>query len=952
MTRPYFFSVKHLLVAMALVLGGTMPAEAATAYAPFGQISKQPWQAKCLFQRNNWNDPEGWASTGFDDSSWATTNCPVSTANGLSYQASTWSYRDYIDDTEIFIRRHFTVDRIDQDYYVLYVTHDDDCQVYLNGVEVYRNGNYLVNPDYHTVYLPKELLRVGDNLLAARVGNSSGEAFADFGLYGADAVSWTSVELATPGSLGQEVLYKVDMLSDVEYLKVKGTMNDDDWTTIKNMANLKGVDLSGAKATRVPDEQFRDRGMLHLAKLPAGLTAIGRYAFSHTSLTDIVVPATVMTIGEYAFEHCNLLGSVTFENGSRLATLGHHAFYYCNKLHAVALPSSLTTLQSNVFQECYSLSSVVLPAALSSIGEDCFYQTPSLHAVDFPASLERIERGAFYQSGLERVALPHNLGYLGADAFCIIPNLKHVELPVTTVLQSDWNSWGYYSTFSNCPAIEEVVCLSATPPAIGYDPFSGLDRSKVTLTVPAFAVVDYKLDTYWHEFGTIREGAEPTVLNLAGGLSLTNDRRPANKVDVTLGEGARLTVGGNAPFEVGTLTFTVNMPNNSFGQLQNTTTAMSADRVQSSCFVYANRWYFITTLHDVSVADVTHSNAEASFIFRRYNAQNRAVNGPQGSWQDLTDNTLRAGQGYILQTNRDGWLTLPATATGKQAALVSSDATTPLVTNNAPNSADAHWNYIGNPYACYYDIYYMDLAAPITVWDYDAWTYRAYSPVDDNYVLRPTEAFFVQKPDGLSQVLFRSEGRQFNAEVQRVAEARRNGDDGRHLFDLCLSDGQRSDVTRVVFNADASATYEPARDAAKFLSSEGGVPQLYTIDDAGNRLAINERPAGTVRLGLSTVTTATFTISRTRGEGSLLLTDSKTGLTTDLSRESYTFIVAGGASTDNRFTLTPGSDATTISEIANGKSLNGKWYDMQGRRLEGQPSRGLYIKDGQKVVVR
>ena len=39
-------------------------------------------------------------------------------------------------------------------------------------------------------------------------------------------------------------------------------------------------------------------------------------------------------------------------------------------------------------------------------------------------------------------------------------------------------------------------------------------------------------------------------------------------------------------------------------------------------------------------------------------------------------------------------------------------------------------------------------------------------------------------------------------------------------------------------------------------------------------------------------------------------------------------------------------------EIVNGKSSNGKWFDLQGRRLSGKPARGIYIEDGKKKVMK
>ena len=69
------------------------------------------------------------------------------------------------------------------------------------------------------------------------------------------------------------------------------------------------------------------------------------------------------------------------------------------------------------------------------------------------------------------------------------------------------------------------------------------------------------------------------------------------------------------------------------------------------------------------------------------------------------------------------------------------DVTTQLQAHEAAASANKGWNYVGNPYPTYYDIYYMDFTAPVTVWDGS--TYRAYSIVDDNLVLRPMQSFFV-----------------------------------------------------------------------------------------------------------------------------------------------------------------------------------------------------------------
>ena len=46
-------------------------------------------------------------------------------------------------------------------------------------------------------------------------------------------------------------------------------------------------------------------------------------------------------------------------------------------------------------------------------------------------------------------------------------------------------------------------------------------------------------------------------------------------------------------------------------------------------------------------------------------------------------------------------------------------------------------------------------------------------------------------------------------------------------------------------------------------------------------------------------------------------------------------------------------DATGIEQMVNGKSVNGTWYDLNGRKLQNVPTKkGMYILNGKKVVVK
>lgn len=728
--------------------------------------------------------------------------------------------------------------------------------------------------------------------------------------------NWIDVELAKAGTLGVEVLYKVDVLKDVELLKVSGNLNSDDWTAIKNMKNLFALDLSEAKFNSVPGYAFDGLSNLSYVVLPEGLTSIEEYAFKGTQILNIDIPNTVTSIGQYAFAGTNVK-NVNFKEDSKLTYIGYNAFRECTSLEQFIMPNTVTklgtyynyvdnecgtfygctnleklhfsdallTLEQRVCYDCYKLKEVHLPQNIQSIRDYAFYQASSLRKIDMPASLKTIDHGAFYQCGLDSVKLPITLSTLGSYAFQECKSLKYVELP---------SYIGYYeNNFDECNSIQKIVCKSATPPIISKDPFSyGPSKSGVTLVVPSFAVANYKLDTYWYQFGNIQEmDVDLDYWRIAGALSLTNNRRMNGKPDIDLYYGGQFAISGNAPMTIKNFDIFVSETNP--GRLLNDCTSMTADSVTTHFPVDANKWYFLTPLHDVDLTKVTHSN-NASFVFRYYDGASRATNGTGSSWRNVDDGKLLAGKGYIFQCNSSGVVTMPSETTGHIQVLNTNDVTTNLKAHESTASANKNWNYVGNPYPAYYDIYYMDFTAPITVWTGN--TYRAYSIVDDDFVLRPMQSFFVQKPDAVDNIIFHKEGRQMTSGIERGPAAKVRAmtaaNVSRKFFNLEISnEDSLKDDTRLVINEDASIGYEIEKDASKFMSIDADVPQIFTIDGEGNNYAINERPQkdGNISVGYLASKEGFYTISAVKAEGEIILFDKEQNKYIDLSLQDYTF---------------------------------------------------------------
>lgn len=889
-------------------------------------------------------------------------------------------------------------------------------RVYVNGLmlndygvsDTYTTYNMTLEPGEYTVELRDTVWRSANYYVRIKNIELSN--------------NWISVDLATPGTLGYEALSipGFNVLNDVEFLKVKGKMNDADWADIKNMQNLKAIDLSEAITGAVPDYAFDGMKVLGSVILPETATSIGEYAFRNTTIRRINIPAAVTEIKQYAFQSTPIM-YVTFAEGSQLKAIRRYAFSSCTLLQKIDMPGQLEIIEWAAFEGCSQMKSVTmgdavttieyyafknntsletirfsdnieeimpqiccydralkqvhLPANLKRLDYEAFYETSSLKEIEFPDNLVQIEYSAFNYGALEEVKLPINLQILGEDAFSNNSSLKKIELP--SFLSSDGytshrdyyssasreyysRASGYRNNFRSCPNIETIVMRSATPPTVIADPFaSSRDKTVVTLVVPSFAVVNYKLDTYWKQFGNIIEGDDVDYWKITSPLMLTNNRRMQGKPDVDLYFNGQLTVGGAAPMTMGQ--FNMYFNDDTPGRLLNTCETMTADAVNTKYSVLANRWYFITPIHDVNLADLTVSN-DASYVFRYYDAGNRATNGTTGnnSWKNVDTGKLNAGQGYIFHCNRDCEITFPADAEGQKQLFSTKDVTRNLTTNESEITANRSWNYVGNPYPCYYDIYYMDFTAPITVWTGS--TYKAYSIADDDFVLRPMQSFFVQKPDAVDKIVFNKEGRQLISTVSsHVAGAKAVGMQAnssaqtRQVFDVQIkNENENADETRIVLNDNANMGYEMECDASKFMSFNADVPQIFSVDADGNSYAINERPKqdGTVVLAYYAGEEGEYTISLTRGSGKVQLTDAVENKTVDLSEGAYTFRSNATDGADaTRFTLKFGNEATAIQNAEITVQDDAETYDLQGRRVTAV-KQGVYVRDGRKYSAK
>ena len=115
----------------------------------------------------------GWEKTDYNDQDWKTGNAPFGDGDAKTKWKS----------DNLWMRREINLDNIDVKGLNLRINHDDNIDLFLNGVKVYNcncwTGKYVYIPIDEKI---KEVLKKGKNVIAAHIKNTKGGQWLDIGL--------------------------------------------------------------------------------------------------------------------------------------------------------------------------------------------------------------------------------------------------------------------------------------------------------------------------------------------------------------------------------------------------------------------------------------------------------------------------------------------------------------------------------------------------------------------------------------------------------------------------------------------------------------------------------------------------------------------------------------------------------------------------------------------------
>ena len=560
------------------------------------------------------------------------------------------------------------------------------------------------------------------------------------------------------------------------------------------------------------------------------------------------------------------------------------AYFVPEGIRRIILPKSLKGIDGKAFCNCSSLTDITLPEGITSIGDNTFEGCSSLKDVKIPASVVSIGEYAFK----------------GCEA------LTEIHLP------SYLETIGDYA-FEGCTALKDVYALMFDIIPIGQHTFN--DYRNQTLHVPDFLFDKYDWDARWGQFRykkamTLNSGDyERFTTNTDTQMGEDDQRIPHKEdgeaIDATIQREGSFTVEGDEPQDFATVEL-VNDGEGRSGSLIGDDNGEEQGNVVVDDLVYrvsveAETEFQYTPPVDLNI-DEDFEYPEGQYKWWYFDGSDRAKFGSSGR-KALDGKILHAHQGYVFMAQRAGTLVIHLGNTA-----VGGDRTTDLQDYEAEEAKNQGWNFMGNPYASYYDMSECTNTSPVTVWNAAQLIYEALRPGDDDFYLQPYQAFYVQKQDEVKGLKFDAVSRKsYRKSVEEKEERRalrraKGVNPERRFIDLYIeASGQQADHTRLVANASAKAEYEIGVDAAKFMS-EKAAAQIYTLE-FGVEMAINERPlSGSLPLGYTAAKAGRMTIGASRMDAPLVLVDRQTGVTCDLSENAYEFTTTEGTF-NNRFLI-------------------------------------------------
>lgn len=277
-----------------------------------------------------------------------------------------------------------------------------------------------------------------------------------------------TVDVKEPGTL-KSLLTDEDMRTVIS-LKIKGSLNEDDFATIRYwMFVVENVDLSEADITEIPKNAFRKMPRLRKVILPKTCARINDSAFKENNLLSIIEAPAVQYIGDNVFAYNPNFTECIIP---AVIEIGDWGFSNCDGLKNIMLPKTLTKIGNGAFENCISLTNITIPESVVSIGTTAFNGC-NLSRITFPGDCSIFGntniKSYFDCSNITHILFPEGLTIIPDNlALYFFPNLRTVTLPHSFQGFKSCRSVFGESNNLYCMNLYRIISKAPNPPALGY----------------------------------------------------------------------------------------------------------------------------------------------------------------------------------------------------------------------------------------------------------------------------------------------------------------------------------------------------------------------------------------------------------------------------------------------------------------------------------------------------